>query len=181
MLIRNRRLLIIVIVIANSCDVEELVVILEFDPKETVVFLLKLWHLFARKAIPLPRAVAPVSVPLLLAPRISDLKQSNLLTRARPNFPCLYQTVSVRVDQTHGLHIFGRHFNLLFRHGRNCAAHNPVSLVSSLDRLPQPFFILPFVVDEVLRRTASQRLERLSRSACLYSLVTSIHFCPCFF
>jgi hypothetical protein len=72
MLIRAYRLLILIIEVAYGSDVEELVVIFEIDPEATVVFSLKFRHLFTSETVPLPRIVAPVAVPLFLAPRVPD-------------------------------------------------------------------------------------------------------------
>ena len=59
-----------VIVIANSSDVEELIVVLERHPETPIVCLFKVGDLSPGKVVPLVRVIAPVSRPFLLAPGI---------------------------------------------------------------------------------------------------------------
>ena len=65
----------LIVVEADCCDVEELDVVLEGDPERAIVLVLQV-DLALGRLSPLGRLVTPVSLPLLVAPRVADLNDA---------------------------------------------------------------------------------------------------------
>ena len=74
-LVRHEVVNLVLVVVADGGDVEELEVVLEGDPEAAVVLVLPA-DLRLCVVCPLRRFVAPVALPLLLAPGVTDLDQA---------------------------------------------------------------------------------------------------------
>ena len=64
----------VLVVVADSCDVEEFCVICESDPEASIILILQA-NLRLRTFSPFFRLVTPISLPLSLAPRIANLDE----------------------------------------------------------------------------------------------------------
>lgn len=75
MLVRYRNIDILVVIKANSGDVEKQCVVVVANKKLAVIFFLVCWDLSYSMLIPLLTVVAPSTIPFLFAPWISNMAQ----------------------------------------------------------------------------------------------------------
>ena len=125
--------------VADRCDIKEFIVVFEWDPEATIVFLHELRHLLPSEIIPQRRLVRPVSGPLSFAPRVSNQAKSLSATVLKLDFFCTDQWVSVCIDQTHTFHIGWGEVCFLAR--GNSSAHGKLIFVGKKDRLPQSVLV----------------------------------------
>lgn len=167
----------VLIVVADSRDVEKVQVVSVRDPEETVVFVLQV-DLTLGVLRPLVTFIAPSSLPLLLAPGIPYLNQSLSLAVVESDNFGADETVSVGVDETYGLHFLGGEVVLCL--AGNGRAHWELLLVCIQDQVPELFGLSQVIMEEELVWAAGQRVHGLASRTCLDSLVAPKDFGPYF-
>lgn len=165
------------VVVADGCDVEEFYILHEADPEAAIVFVLQIYLFFCRFG-PLGRLVAPVALPLLLAPGIPDLYDSLSLAVIEGEEFGSNKTVGVCVNQTNSLDTLTRKFCIGLRGHRR--AHRIAELVSLEDIIPELIDLFQISVDVEAVWSARYRVQSLASCSCLDTLVTAENLGPGF-
>ena len=167
----------IFIVEANSGDIEEPDVVLVCDPERSIVLVFQI-HLSLRRLCPLGGFVAPVSLPLFVAPGVSNLQQALCLPVVKLDDLGGDQTVSMTVAEILVFDGFARDVTSL---RSNRAAHRKVLLLRREYSVPELVFVQYVGMDEEFVWASRHGVHGFSCCASLDTLVTSKDLRPCLF